>query len=158
MINLSSAIPGIEVRLLYENGSIDTWQHIKCEVCAQYGSWPIELSPNHRFSLVYARLDLHTMSDATVKSKLEQLSSSDISWKTLSGITNSVTKLITIASQLSVLLAVFRREKGGIEFAVLALIQPMVLMLGTVDDPMPNGGGMYICSSECWIVAHSTRF
>jgi hypothetical protein len=95
------------------------------------------------FITVYARLDVPTADDATVRSRLDQLASTDVSWKTLYSITGCVTKLITIASQASVLLAVFRFEKGGREFAALALIQPLVIMLGVRDDsPMPHNGGL----------------
>jgi hypothetical protein len=77
-----------------------------------------------------------------VRSRLDQLASTDVSWRTLNSITGTVTKLLTIASQASVLLAVFRHEKGGPEFAALALIQPLVIMLGVRDDgPMPHNGG-----------------
>lgn len=55
----------------------------------------------------------------------------------------SLTKILTIASHVSVLLAVFKNEKGGREFAALALIQPLILMIGINDEgPMPHGGGM----------------
>jgi hypothetical protein len=54
----------------------------------------------------------------------------------------SFTKVLTIASHVSVLLAVFKNEKGGREFAALALIQPLLLMIGINDEgPMPHGGG-----------------
>lgn len=54
----------------------------------------------------------------------------------------SFTKVLTITSHVSVLLAVFKNEKGGREFAALALIQPLLLMVGINDQgPMPHGGG-----------------
>lgn len=79
-----------------------------------------------------------------MRSRLEHLSSNDVGWNTLSGVIGSFTKVLTIASQISVLLAVFRNEKGGREFFALALIQPLVLMIGINDEgPMPHGGGTW---------------
>lgn len=79
-----------------------------------------------------------------MRSRLEHLSTNDVGWKALSGIVGSFTKFLTIASQVSVLIAVFNNEKGGREFAVLALIQPLVLLLNGHDEgPMPVGGGQF---------------
>lgn len=98
-----------------------------------------------RACAVYSRLDAPTSADAAVRSRLEHLNSNDVGWNTLSGIIGSFTKVLMIASQISVLLAVFRNEKGGAEFAALALIQPLVLMLGINEEgPMPHGGGLLV--------------
>ncbi len=86
-------------------------------------------------------MDVPTADDASVRSRLDQLASSDISFKALFGITGTVTKFITIMSQLSVLLAVFRHEKGGAEFAALALIQPLFLMFAVSDGGLLNYNG-----------------
>ena len=90
---------------------------------------------------VYSRLDAPTSEDAGVRSRLDHLSSNDVGWNTLSGVIGSLTKVLTITSHVSVLLAVFKNEKGGREFAALALVQPLILMAGINDGPMPHGGG-----------------
>ncbi|KAF8336499.1 P-loop containing nucleoside triphosphate hydrolase protein [Cantharellus anzutake] len=92
---------------------------------------------------VYSRLDVPTANDPTVRSRLDQLASSDISFKALFGMTGTLTKLVTIMSQLSVLLAVFRHEKGGAEFAALALIQPLFLMFAISNENPLNLNGVF---------------
>ncbi|KAF8323957.1 P-loop containing nucleoside triphosphate hydrolase protein [Clavulina sp. PMI_390] len=90
---------------------------------------------------VYSRLDVPTRADAAVRSKLEHLSSDNVGWNTLSGVVNSFSKVLTIVSQITMLLAVFMHETGGRDFFILALIQPVVLFLSSKDEgPLPRDG------------------
>ena len=111
-------------------------------ICIRNYPLPLFITYHSSTNAVYSRLDAPASLDPSIRSQLEHLSSSYVGWNTLSGILGSLTKVLTIASQISVLLAVFRNERGGREFFLLALIQPAMLFLGQEEEgPMPQGGG-----------------
>lgn len=79
------------------------------------------------------RLDVPSWDDPIVKAKLAQLAphfSSGQAWHIISNCTSVISSIISIMSELVVLVGMLRGEEGGALFAALAAVGPIIDVLG----------------------------
>lgn len=76
----------------------------------------------------YARLDVPTFDDPMVQRQLETAAGgrSTVAWNTVQVITNSVSTVISLVSQLSVLYGVLEGQRDGRMIALVSFISPML--------------------------------